>query len=189
MPNSNDPRRNTNSATLPRPVRSATPSPLNEKQQFLSVFAREHATTLKVMQAFPAQQGAFQPHPRSQSAKRLMWTFVMALDLVRASLDEDVQTPPGPAEEPATVAEVIAAYEEVAKAVASLVTRASDASLRRAIPFHTGPRQVTDMPLLEVMWLMLLDSIHHRGQLSVYVRMTGGMVPSIYGPSADEPWM
>jgi len=39
------------------------------------------------------------------------------------------------------------------------------------------------------MWFMLLDSIHHRGQLSVYVRMAGGKVPSIYGPSADEPWV
>jgi len=35
---------------------------------------------------------------------------------------------------------------------------------------------------------MLDDQIHHRGQLSVYVRMAGGKVPSIYGPSADEPW-
>ena len=40
-----------------------------------------------------------------------------------------------------------------------------------------------------VLWLMLNDSIHHRGQLSVYERMAGGLVPSIYGPSADEPWM
>ena len=36
--------------------------------------------------------------------------------------------------------------------------------------------------------MMLWDQIHHRGQLSVYLRMAGGSVPSIYGPSADEPW-
>jgi uncharacterized damage-inducible protein DinB len=35
---------------------------------------------------------------------------------------------------------------------------------------------------------MLMDSIHHRGQMSVYLRCAGGKVPSIYGPSADEPW-
>jgi uncharacterized damage-inducible protein DinB len=35
---------------------------------------------------------------------------------------------------------------------------------------------------------MLHDQIHHRGQFSVYLRMVGGKVPSIYGPSGDEPW-
>ena len=44
------------------------------------------------------------------------------------------------------------------------------------------------IPVIDVLWFMLTDSIHHRGQLSVYVRMAGGRVPSIYGPSADEPW-
>lgn len=34
-----------------------------------------------------------------------------------------------------------------------------------------------------------VDSVHHRGQFSVYLRLAGGKVPSIYGPSADEPWM
>jgi uncharacterized damage-inducible protein DinB len=44
------------------------------------------------------------------------------------------------------------------------------------------------VPVSDILWIMLMDSIHHRGQLSVYVRMAGGKVPSIYGPSADEPW-
>jgi uncharacterized damage-inducible protein DinB len=37
--------------------------------------------------------------------------------------------------------------------------------------------------------MMLMDSVHHRGQFSVYLRMADGKVPSIYGPTADEPWM
>ena len=37
-------------------------------------------------------------------------------------------------------------------------------------------------------WFMLSDQIHHRGQLTVYLRMIGGKVPAIYGPSSDEPW-
>jgi uncharacterized damage-inducible protein DinB len=43
--------------------------------------------------------------------------------------------------------------------------------------------------VIAFLWLMLMDSIHHRGQLSVYIRPAGGKVPSIYGPSGDEPWM
>ncbi|HYK42494.1 MAG TPA: DinB family protein [Thermoanaerobaculia bacterium] len=44
------------------------------------------------------------------------------------------------------------------------------------------------IPVMDFFWNMLLDSIHHRGQLSVYVRLAGGRVPSIYGPTADVPW-
>ena len=45
-----------------------------------------------------------------------------------------------------------------------------------------------DFPVAEFLWFMLMDSVHQHGQLSVYVRCAGGKVPSIYGPSADEPW-
>jgi uncharacterized damage-inducible protein DinB len=38
-------------------------------------------------------------------------------------------------------------------------------------------------------WLAVMDAVHHRGQMSVYIRLAGGKVPSIYGPTADEPWM
>lgn len=44
------------------------------------------------------------------------------------------------------------------------------------------------MRKLDLLRFMLNDHIHHRGQLSVYLRMSGGKVPSIYGPSKDEPW-
>jgi uncharacterized damage-inducible protein DinB len=57
------------------------------------------------------------------------------------------------------------------------------------VPFMTGPRQFGEVSKLALCMLMLNDSIHHRGQLSVYLRMSGGKVPSIYGPSRDEPWM
>jgi uncharacterized damage-inducible protein DinB len=41
---------------------------------------------------------------------------------------------------------------------------------------------------MDVLWYLLNDQIHHRGQFSVYLRMAGAKVPSIYGPSKDEPW-
>ena len=50
---------------------------VSEKDRFRDAFRKEHATTLKIMNAFPASEGAFQPHPKSGSAVRLMWTFVM----------------------------------------------------------------------------------------------------------------
>ena len=63
-----------------------------------------------------------------------------------------------------------------------------ESRLDETVTFFTGPGTTGPMRVHDVLWFMLLDSVHHRGQLSVYVRMAGGKVPSIYGPSADEPW-
>jgi uncharacterized damage-inducible protein DinB len=57
------------------------------------------------------------------------------------------------------------------------------------VKFFTGPKTIGEIPLIDFLRLMLHDEIHHRGQFSVYKRMADGRVPSIYGPSADEPWM
>ena len=48
---------------------------------------------------------------------------------------------------------------------------------------------MADVPKMQFLWMLLSDQIHHRGQLSVYLRMADAKVPSIYGPSLDEPWM
>jgi uncharacterized damage-inducible protein DinB len=56
------------------------------------------------------------------------------------------------------------------------------------VKFVTGPKQMSDLRRLDVLWFLLNDQIHHRGQFSVYLRIAGGKVPSIYGPSGDEKW-
>lgn len=55
--------------------------------------------------------------------------------------------------------------------------------------FFVAPKQMGDVRIMDIFWMMVMDMVHHRGQFSVYLRMAGGKVPSIYGPSADEPWM
>ncbi|NIP58360.1 MAG: hypothetical protein GWM92_04890 [Gemmatimonadetes bacterium] len=55
--------------------------------------------------------------------------------------------------------------------------------------FFTGPGTTGEIPRIDWLWFLLNDQIHHRGQFSIYLRMADGQVPSIYGPSADEPWM
>jgi uncharacterized damage-inducible protein DinB len=52
-----------------------------------------------------------------------------------------------------------------------------------------GPGKMGEFRAMDVVWMALMDQVHHRGQFSVYLRLAGGKVPSIYGPSADEPWM
>jgi uncharacterized damage-inducible protein DinB len=51
-----------------------------------------------------------------------------------------------------------------------------------------GRNAFADVRSIDSIWGVIMDNIHHRGQFSVYLRMVGGKVPSIYGPSHDEPW-
>lgn len=172
-----------------RARKAAGPTHPTPKQQFLDAFTKEHHTTLKVIRALPHDQGHFQPHPRSQNAKALIWTFTVEQALTVGALNGTLKMPPTFPPVPDTLAEVIAAFERAAAATIDTVTRTPDHRFHAASPFFLGPGKIGDAPNLEILWLMLNDQIHHRGQLSVYVRMAGGKVPSIYGPSADEPWM
>lgn len=161
------------------------PSP---KQQFLDVYANEHQTTLKVLRAFPTDQQEYQPHPRSSSALKLCWTFVIENNVAMGALKGPLNLGGGFPPPPATLAEVITAYESSAKAMIESTKATPDARFGETVNFPSGPNQMGTYPVIEFLWFMLMDSIHHRGQLSVYVRCAGGKVPSIYGPSADEPW-
>jgi uncharacterized damage-inducible protein DinB len=161
----------------------------SRKQHLLNALKREHATTLKVLHALPAGKAEFKPHDRSNSARQLAWTFVMEQGLMMGALSGHLKLtgkfPPAPDSYEAIVGQ----FDEGFGKVTSLLESVSDESLDETVKFFTGPGQMGDVPKLDVVWFALSDQIHHRGQLSVYVRMAGGKVPSIYGPSADEPWM
>lgn len=161
---------------------------MSEKEQFLGVLATEFPTTLKVLRAYPAAKADLKPHPKCKSAKELAWTFVVEQGAGQQALDGGIdfgKLPPPPA----TLADVIATYENSHQALVERVKRTPDADLNQTIKFFTGPKQMGDVRKLDVLWFMLMDSVHHRGQFSVYLRLADGKVPSIYGPSADEPWM
>jgi uncharacterized damage-inducible protein DinB len=157
--------------------------------QFLDAYTREHATTEKVLRAYPSDQSELRPHERSSSARQLAWTFVgEEAMMLRAARHEQVLTgerfPPPPDSWDEIVDRFAAQHGELL----AILRGATDASMAGTVQFFTGPRQLGEYPTLEFLWFMLCDQIHHRGQLSVYLRMAGGKVPSIYGPSADEPW-
>jgi uncharacterized damage-inducible protein DinB len=159
------------------------------KRQYLDIFAKEFPTTLKLLKAYPPGQDDFKPHERSGSATRLAHAFTAenwaVLKVVRGELMMPPDVPPAPA----TFAEAVANYERGAQELMAAVEKMPESRLSETVTFFTGPKQMEQVPVSDILWLMLMDSIHHRGQLSVYVRMAGGRVPSIYGPSADEPWM
>ncbi len=159
------------------------------KRQYLDIFAKEFPTTLKVMKAYPSGQDDFKPHERSYSASRLVHSFAQENGLVVMAVRGELKMPPDLPPPPATYAEAVANYERGARELIAAVEKMPESRLSEKVSFFTGPGQMGMVPVGELLWFMLMDSIHHRGQLSVYIRMAGGKVPSIYGPSADEPWM
>lgn len=160
------------------------------RQRLLDAWERETATTLKVLRAYPADQSELQPHPRAKSARELAWMFTLEQGLVTAaiqdSLEVDISAGMPPA--PATFEEAVSAFEASRTELLELLGAARDDQLAGTVRFFVAPNQMGDIPKETFLWFMLHDHIHHRGQFSVYLRMSGGKVPSIYGPSADEPW-
>ena len=162
---------------------------MTEKDQFLSTLERESSTTLKLLKAYPAAKGDLRPHARSKSAKDLAWVFVAEGFMVDGALQGAIDFSKPMPSAPGSMGEVITAYEQARRATMDKIKQAPEAELNKTMKFPTGPKQMSDLRRMDVLWMTLMDQVHHRGQFSVYLRMAGGKVPSIYGPSADEPWM
>jgi uncharacterized damage-inducible protein DinB len=87
------------------------------------------------------------------------------------------------------VPESIAAYERNATDLGARVARLDDAAWDSKARFIVDGKVVWETSLGDMLFGILFDAIHHRGQLSTYLRPMGAKVPSIYGPSADDPGM
>jgi uncharacterized damage-inducible protein DinB len=164
-----------------------------EKEMWLDSAVREHATTVRVLEAFPPDKLDLKPTPKSMSARDLAYLFVREQAMLKKALTTGFDwssTPPSGPPVPATLLEIIQALGGAHAQVVDLVRGMSDAELKsRTAHFFTGPNQMDYIPMLDFLWMVLHDQIHHRGQMTVYSRLAGGKVPSVYGPSADEPWM
>ena len=162
---------------------------MSEREMFIQRWEREFLTTVKVLKAYPSAKASLKPHAKCPDAKELAWRIVLEEPMfvngaLTGTFDFASMTPP-----PATMEEVIAAFEKNHGPLVEKVKKASDADFAKLIKFFVAPKTMGDIRAGDALWTMLLDSIHHRGQFSIYLRMADGKVPSIYGPSADEPWM
>jgi hypothetical protein len=172
---------------------ATTASTISPKQRFLETYEKEHETTMRVLRAFPADQAEFRPNEHCKPARELAWIFAIEPRLGAMVVLNDVFAagmpsgkPPGaPASWEAVVRGVEEAHKEFAESIRSL----PDEKLEQTSKFLTAPKTLGDVRRLDFLWFLLHDEIHHRGQLSVYLRAAGGRVPSIYGPSEHEPWM
>ena len=163
--------------------------PMSEKDQWLQVRQMELPITLRVLKAFPADKLDYRPHPKSRSAKELAWVFVQEEGvlgmMIKGKVDFGAPSPPAPN----SLAEILATYEKVFKQNNDVVKGLSDSDLNASVDFPVGPGKMMAFRRMEAFWIPVMDAVHHRGQMSVYIRPAGGKVPSIYGPTADETWM
>ena len=165
--------------------------PKSAKQQFLNAFEREHERTMRVLRAYPDEQTDFRPHERSRTARDVSWPIVLGqerLMLKALTTGFDWSNPPAPPTSPPDrMSEIAQAAEEAHRKVVEALNVVDDAKMESSVAFFVAPKTLGDYPLTDFLWMVLFDHIHHRGQLSVYLRIVG-KVPSIYGPSGDEPW-
>ncbi|HEX8694760.1 MAG TPA: DinB family protein [Longimicrobium sp.] len=168
---------------------ASLPSP---KQQFLDAYEREHQTTMRVLRAYPTDRLDLQPHPKCKTARELAWIFVLERGL-GTHVFNNVFATGGPSGEmppaPESWDEILGALEHAHREFGELVRSTPDEKLFENVKFFTAPHTMGDVSRLQFAWFLLCDEIHHRGQFSIYLRMADAKVPSIYGPTADEPWM
>jgi uncharacterized damage-inducible protein DinB len=149
---------------------------------------RERKAFVNVLKAVPQERLDYRPHPKSRTAAELAWLIAFADSALVSLLEKgSVEWKYQPA--PATAAEIVATYERNAKAVDDLVARTSDAAWEKKAKFYFGTPEAWEDTVQNFFWGFLLDAVHHRGQLTTYLRPMGSKVPSIYGPSADDSGM
>ena len=159
------------------------------RQQFVDGFERETATTLRVLKAYPEDQSELKPHEKLKTARELAAMFTMEMAAIDAVARGTFTWPPKAPPPPQNWKEVIQGFEKVRASTLEALNASSDESLGSGtVTFFKGPKTPGEWPKMEFVWFLLFDQIHHRGQLSIYLRIAGGKLPSIYGPTADEPW-
>jgi uncharacterized damage-inducible protein DinB len=163
------------------------------KQLFLEAFEREHVTTMRVLRGFPDDKSGLKPYEKGKTASQVIWPLVLGqerLMLKALTTGFDWSTPPTPPPPPpATVSAVADALDKVHARAVEVLKGVDETSLSdETVRFFVGPKTLGNVPKIEFLWFVLFDHVHHRGQFSIYVRMAGARLPSIYGPSADEPW-
>ena len=160
---------------------------MSTREHFLKVFRDEKPRFLRVLKAVPADKGSYRPHEKSASAGGLVWLLASELSDACKVADRgevDFVMPPEP-----PVAEAVAAYDRNAAELEKKLVQLDDAAWAKTARFKVDGNVAWETPLGEMLWGFLFDAIHHRGQLSTYLRPMGAKVPSIYGPSADDPGM
>jgi len=155
------------------------------REYYGQCFEAEKPKFVRVLKALPPDQGGYRPHPRSSSAAEIAWLLASELrdacDLVdHGEVSFVVHQAPA-------LSESVAAYERNAAELDKRLQTVDDAKWDSKARLLMDGKVMWETTLGDMLFGFLFDAVHHRGQLSTYLRPMGAKVPSIYGPSADDP--
>lgn len=157
----------------------------SNREFFAQCWEKEAPVFVRVLKALPGDRLDYKPHERSSAAGDLAWQLAQEAEHLSILLDHGV-IDYEPGKRPDSIAAIVAAFEKAAAAFQSRIAKVDDAKWASPGDFRMGGKSVWSARVQDLCWGYLFDMIHHRGQLSTYIRPMGGKVPSIYGPSADE---
>jgi uncharacterized damage-inducible protein DinB len=152
---------------------------------FAKCWENEIPAFIRVLKALPADRLDYKPHEKNSSAGDLAWQVAQEQGHLSELLDHGVINYE-PGKRPESLDEIVAEFERASAALKERLPKVDDAKWSSPGDFRMGGQSVWSARVQDLFWGYLFDMIHHRGQLSVYIRPMGGKVPSIYGPSADS---
>lgn len=163
-------------------------------ESFLQELEQEAALTRKLLERVPEDKLDWKPAEKSMTLSRLA-THLAELpgwsEPVLGQDEFDIQPPGAPPYEPVemeSVARILETFDANTEKLRQLLASLSDVDFMRPWTLKMGGEQVFTAPKVGVVRNTLFNhTVHHRGQLSVYLRLLGVPVPATYGPSADEP--
>ena len=153
---------------------------MDEKALFTQFWTDESQTTQKVLSRIP-EGSDYRPDPKSRTAQEIAWQIVCEEKMIIDALEQG-KAEWNPPPMPASMKDVLKAYEEQSATVPQRWEALPDARWSGNLEFFGSERPASPMA-----WSFLFDIVHHRGQISTYLRPMGSKVPQIYGPSGDEP--
>ena len=164
---------------------------MSVRDALLAEFDQEMAVTRRLLERVPENAFGWKPHEASFSLGGLATHVAQLPHWGRQILDQefyDIGASTGRATPKDTLADVLTTFDAHVQEVRRALTSKADAELQAPWSLKRGAHTVLTMPRISaVRRFMMHHVIHHRGQLTVYLRLQGVPLPPIYGPSADEP--
>lgn len=140
---------------------------------------------VRVLKAIPQGGLDYRPDPKARTAAALGW-LLAAEEAGLLSLLDTGTVEWKEQEPPAKIEEIVAAFERNAAVVTDRLEKLDESGWQKKVRFLMGEGPAWEDTMENMAWGFLFDMVHHRGQLSTYLRPMGSKVPSIYGPSADD---
>ncbi|WP_152397925.1 DinB family protein [Paenibacillus cellulositrophicus] len=161
---------------------------MNMIEDWIRELKREAESTRLLIERLPEEKLSWRPHPRSMSLGQLALHAAGVPGGLALLLDEAVsEAPVVPLPEPTTRKEVLEALEWSVSLAESKLREWGEDGLRNSWKLVSKGETILEAPRIDMARTLMFNHVyHHRGQLTVYLRLLGISVPGMYGPSADD---